>query len=177
MAPTVENINAPRPVFRKPEAEDGSQIWELIRDCKPLDENSMYCNLLQCDHFADTCVVGEVEGEALGWISAYIPPSEPDTIFVWQVAVHERARGMGLGKKMLTHLLNRKECKNVTKLKTTITSDNDASWGLFRSFAKAQDGDLSHEPHYEEEDHFDGRHATENMVTIELAEEARAAAA
>ena len=41
------------PNLRVPTAEDGSAIWELVRSCKPLDENSMYCNLLQCDHFAE----------------------------------------------------------------------------------------------------------------------------
>lgn len=34
------------PRLRKPETTDGSAVWELIRDCEPLDENSMYCNLV-----------------------------------------------------------------------------------------------------------------------------------
>jgi L-2,4-diaminobutyric acid acetyltransferase len=149
-----------------PAAEDGARVWQLIRACEPLDENSMYCNLLQCDHFAETCVIAEIDGEAAGWISAYVPPSEPDTLFVWQVAVHEGARGLGLAKRMLAHILEREVCDGVDMLKTTITRDNDASWALFTGFARDMEAPLSREAHFTRDDHFEGRHATEYMVTI-----------
>ncbi|MFW2589344.1 diaminobutyrate acetyltransferase [Sagittula sp. SSi028] len=164
------------PTLRKPVAEDGAAIWDLVRACKPLDENSIYCNLLQCDHFADTCVLAELDGAVIGWVSGYVKPSEPDTLFVWQVAVGEAARGMGLGGKMLSHLLNREACADVDRLQTTITSDNDASWGLFRKFARTTGGELSHTPHYKQAEHFDGRAKTENMVTIAFAEAVKRAA-
>ena len=54
---------------------------------------------------------------------------------------------------------------------TTITRDNEASWALFRSFARRMGGDLSDEAHYKRDDHFDGQHATEHMVTITLPDE------
>lgn len=163
--------------MRKPEATDGAAIWELVRACKPLDENSMYCNLIQCDHFADTCVVAEMGGEIVGWISGYVRPDTPDTYFVWQVAVAEAARGTGLGTRMLTHLINRDACDDVARLQTTITADNKGSWALFRRFAENQGGQLEDAPHFEREDHFDGAHATEHMVTITLDEEALTRAA
>lgn len=129
----------------------------------------MYCNLVQCDHFADTCVVAERDGDIVGWISAYVLPNDPETLFVWQVAVSERARGVGLGALMLRHLVKRPACKGVTRLQTTITNDNDASWSLFRKFARAQGKDLDFQPHYTRGQHFGNRHATENLVTIKLA--------
>ncbi|MEI4261408.1 diaminobutyrate acetyltransferase [Roseovarius sp. D0-M9] len=156
--------------FRKPDAEDGAAIWELIAACKPLDENSMYCNLIQCDHFRDTCILAELDGAPVGWISGYVMPRDPDSFFVWQVAVSEKARGLGLAKRMLEQLLSREQCENVTRLQTTITKDNDASWALFRSFADAQDGELDHEAHFEKETHFQGEQDTEHMVTIRLPE-------
>lgn len=158
--------------FRKPTAEDGGAIWELIQKCKPLDENSMYCNLIQCDHFADTCVLAELDGKLAGWISAYVLPNDSEALFVWQVAVDGSARGRGLGRRMLAHLLEREECSAVQRMQTTITKDNDASWALFNSFADRMDADLSHEAHFKKEEHFNGAHATEHMVTIDLAEEA-----
>jgi len=163
--------------FRAPRAEDGAAIWDLVRACKPLDENSMYCNLLQCDHFADTCVLVERDGEAVGWISAYVLPGDADTLFVWQVAVSAKARGQGLGSRMLSHLLDREICADVNRLQTTITRDNDASWGLFSRFADKRGGVLSDAPHFTRDEHFDGQHATEHMVTIEFpAEEIKRAA-
>ncbi|MGI3211243.1 diaminobutyrate acetyltransferase [Roseovarius tibetensis] len=153
--------------FRTPSSEDGVDVWDLIRKAGPLDENSVYCNLIQCDHFAETCVIAELDGEIVGWISAFIPPDTPDTLFVWQVAVGEPARGRGVAKKMLTELFSRDVCADVTNLKTTITGDNDASWALFNSFADQMDGELGYEAHYERDVHFAGRHDTEYMVTIE----------
>jgi L-2,4-diaminobutyric acid acetyltransferase len=152
--------------FRAPTSEDGADVWDLIRKSGPLDENSMYCNIVQCDHFADTCVIAELDGVIVGWISAFIPPDTPDTLFVWQVAVGESARGRGVAQKMLKELFERPVCADITRLKTTITADNDASWALFNSFAGNMDAELDHEPHYEEDSHFGGRHATEYMVTI-----------
>ncbi|MER5170820.1 diaminobutyrate acetyltransferase [Thioclava sp. GXIMD2076] len=169
-------MKQPKLTFRKPSAEDGSEIWSLISRCKPLDENSMYCNLLQCDHFRDTCVLVEKDGAPMGWVSGYITPSAPDTFFVWQVAVAPEARGLGLGKRMLSHLLDRPEAAQCTRLQTTITKSNEASWGLFRSFARSAGGELTSKAHFTEDDHFDGHAATEHMVTITFEEEAKVAA-
>ncbi len=144
-------------------------IWELVKSCKPLDENSMYCNIVQAEHFRDTCVVAELDGEIVGWISGHIIPNT-NALFVWQVAVSPKARGLGLGKKMLRHVLERSVCADATCLKTTITKDNDASWALFRSFARSIGGTLAHRPHYTRDAHFDGQAATEHMVTIEMAQ-------
>ncbi len=168
-----KDLDLPRkgtPRLRKPEATDGAEIWELVGNCQPLDENSMYCNLIQADHFRDTCVVAELDGKIVGWISGHMIPGQ-DAFFVWQVAVSADARGLGLGRKMLAHLVARDECADAKEMKTTITKDNEASWGLFRSFARSIGGEMSDEPHFKRDAHFDGQHATEHMVTIELPEE------
>lgn len=163
----IKKAAAPAQItFRKPVSEDGAAVNALIRECKPLDENSLYCNLLQCDHFADTCILAERGGEILGWISGYLPPAEPGAFFVWQVAVSPKGRGLGLARKMLDKLMARDECAEVDTLLTTITADNDASWGLFRSFARRMDAPVEAEAHYERDAHFDGAHATEHLARI-----------
>lgn len=162
--------------LRKPESEDGGAIWELVRACKPLDENSMYCNLIQCDHFRDTCVVAERKGQILGWVSAYVMPNEPDTLFVWQVAVSPDARGLGLGTRMLGHILDRDACADVARMQTTITRSNEASWSLFRKFAQRSLGQLTSQAHFIRDDHFMGLHPTEYMVTIDLPQRMKKAA-
>lgn len=158
---------AKMPCLRKPNATDGAGIWELVRSCKPLDENSMYCNLVQADHFRDTCIVAELNNKILGWISGHIIPNA-DELFIWQVAVSPEMRGMGLGRKMLSHLIKRDACNRAAYLKTTITKDNNASWALFRGFARDVGGALRHKPHFERNTHFDGLHNTEHLVTVSL---------
>ncbi|MCP1336369.1 diaminobutyrate acetyltransferase [Futiania mangrovi] len=151
--------------FRMPEEGDGAQIWALVKE-STLDDNSMYCNLLQCTHFADTCAVAEMDGEIVGWVSGYIPPQEPDVLFIWQVCVSEKARGRGLAKKLILSLLHRPACAEVRRIRSTITADNQASWALFGSVAEKLGTVLTRRPHFTRDNHFDGAHATEHLVTI-----------
>lgn len=138
----------------------------MIAACPPLDTNSAYCNLLQCSHFADTCVVAERDGRILGWISAYRPPSEPECIFVWQVAVHADARGHGLGGRMIEALVERPAVADATTLITTVTEENAASWAMFGGFARRNGMTLTKAPKFEREAHFAGAHDTEWQASI-----------
>lgn len=157
----------PRPLLRKPDATDGAAIWDLVRDCAPLDRNSTYCNIVQADHFRDTCVLAEWQGQIVGWVSGHVIPGD-GALFVWQVAVSPKARGMGLGKRMLRELVARPECRRAPALKTTITRDNAASWALFTGFAAELGGTLTHAPHYLRDAHLGGAAPTEHLVTISL---------
>lgn len=150
--------------LRKPAASDGTAVSELVAACPPLDRNSLYCNLLQCTHFAETSVLAERRGRALGWISGYRLPRQPSTLFVWQVAVHADARGLGLAKKMLAALLERHD--DVMNLQTTVTPDNDASRALFRSLARQAGAELRETAGFDEEEHVGGSHASERLITI-----------
>lgn len=152
--------------LRRPVSTDGARIWRLVAACPPLDRNSMYCNLLQCRDFARTSVLAEMDGEAVGWVSGYRRPDDPSTLFVWQVAVHERARGLGLARRMLLELLGREELRGVVRLQTTITPGNDASHGLFRSIAERQNAAVTESACFDEDRHFEGRHASERLITI-----------
>src|SRR5690606_22171785 len=98
--------------LRLPTPVDAMAVWRLIRSCKPLDENSLYCNLLQCDHFAGTCVAAEhrSDGAIIGWTSSYLLPDDATTLFIWQVAVDDRYQGRGIAKRMLSELLQRPPC-------------------------------------------------------------------
>lgn len=153
-------------LLRKPDSEDGAALHALVGRCKPLDENSTYCNLLQCTHFADTCVAAEMNGELVGFISGYIPPKQPNVLFVWQVAVDEKARGLGLASKMLADLADRDECADVQYIETTITPDNDASWALFRRFADKRGIRTETFILFDSRIHFSGAHKDEHLLRI-----------
>ena len=158
--------NTAQITLRKPESQDGARLHKLVRACKPLDENSTYCNLLQCTHFADTCVAAEMDGDLVGFISGYIPPKQPNTLFVWQVAVHEKARGQGLAKRMLAEIIERSECNQVQFIETTITPDNEASWAMFRSFAYARRMPTEEFILFDSRLHFSGEHKDEHLLRI-----------
>jgi L-2,4-diaminobutyric acid acetyltransferase len=153
-------------VLRMPVADDGPAVSGLVDACPPLDENSRYCNLLQCTDFSDTCIVAERAGEVVGWVSGYRLPAEPATLFVWQVAVHPDARGEGLGKRMLLALLERLSKSGVNALRTTVTKANDASRAMFHSIAGTLDARISERRYFEADRHFDGRHEGEYLIEI-----------
>ncbi|MCA6108623.1 diaminobutyrate acetyltransferase [Bradyrhizobium sp. CNPSo 4026] len=152
--------------MRKPTAMDGPAVTRLIAACAPLDSNSAYCNLLQCTHFADSCIVAERGGQILGWVSGYRPPSEPDSFFVWQVAVAKTARGNGLAQRMINALLDRPFAEGVTHLITTVTDDNAPSWALFNGLARAWGASLKRSAVFERDTHFAGAHTTEWLARI-----------
>lgn len=145
---------------------DGSRIWRLVAACPPLDQNSVYCNLLQCRDFAETSVLAEMDGEAVGWVSGYRRPDDQTTLFIWQVAVHERARGLGLARRMLLGLLERPPLRDIVRMQTTITPDNQPSHALFRSVAEHANAELEESACFDEEEHFEGRHLSERLITI-----------
>lgn len=122
--------------FRTPVPGDGVKIWELVRDAGTLDLNSRYSYLLLCTHFSDTMVVAETGDRCCGFVSAFVPPRQPDTVFVWQIGVDPCTRGRGTGRRLLEELVELPACRGVTTLETTVTPDNAASDALFRSFAR-----------------------------------------
>lgn len=130
----------------------------------------MYCNLLQCTHFANTSVAAvqaNTSGEELiGFISGYLIPERPDTLFIWQVAVSEAARGMGLAGKMLQHILDRSQCDKVRYLETTITESNHASWALFESLSKKLHTSLERSIMFDRDAHLAGGHDSEILVRL-----------
>ena len=152
--------------LRVPTKADRMAVHQLIAHCAPLDPNSAYCNVLQTHHFASTSVVAVDQPSLQGFVSGYVIPDRPDTLFIWQVAVGEKARGHGLAKRMLIELLQRPACQSVRYLETTITRHNTASWALFRSLAVELATDLSECVGFDQDEDFLGQHNTEYLVTI-----------
>lgn len=138
----------------------------LVEASPPLDTNSVYCNLLQCEHFSETSVCARQDDELVGFISGYRIPNRPDTLFVWQVVVAESVRGQGLAFRMLNELLERPSCSGVYFVETTITASNNASQALFRKFADRLAAPAGITPGFDENRHFDGQHESEQLWRI-----------
>ncbi|ETX10660.1 2,4-diaminobutyric acid acetyltransferase [Marinomonas ushuaiensis DSM 15871] len=160
-------MSAEKITFNKPSSIDGMAVHQLVASCPPLDTNSVYCNLLQASHFDETSIAASLEdGELVGFVSGYILPNKVDTLFVWQVAVSEKARGQGLAKKMVSQLLERSICSNVHYIETSITQSNQGSWALFRSLAEQLGTSLEESIMFDKQQHFQNKHDTEFLVRI-----------
>lgn len=152
--------------LQQPDSTLGAKVHQLIRECPPLDGNSLYCNLLQCSHFADTSVAAFIDHRLVGFISAYIKPQQTDTLFIWQVAVHASARQQGLALAMLQHILARPSCQQIHYLETTITENNQASWRLFESLADRLQAPNHKQVLFDKEQHFQHQHDSEWLMRI-----------
>lgn len=152
--------------FIPPTIEHGADIHALIRACRPLDVNSTYAYLLLAHHFAETCVLALEEGRVVGFVSAYVPPRQNDTLFVWQVAVHPDARGRGLGRQMLLALLARESLSHITRLETTVSPGNEASRAMFRAVARAVGASLEERTFFTPEMFGSEGHDEERLLVI-----------
>lgn len=124
--------------FRAASPEDGAALHTLVERGGVLELNTAYSYVLMCDHFGSTTVVAEHDDEIVGFVTAYRPPSHPDTVFVWQIGVDPRMRGRGVARGILQALVKRPACRGVRYLEATVTPTNMASRRLFQSFARTQ---------------------------------------
>ena len=104
-------------------------------------------------------------GREFGFISGYLLPDRDDTLFIWQVAVSSDARGLGLGKAMLKHIIERDEL-DVSYLHTTVGPDNGPSWGMFKSLARDLEAPTHTTLMFSRDTHFDGQHDDEVLLQI-----------
>ena len=148
-----------------PDIGDGADLWRLAGAAQSLDVNSRYSYLLWCRDFAATSVIAR-DGERLaGFITGYLRPTRPDTLFIWQVAVSPTHRRQGLARRMLDHLVDRLIPQGVDLVEATVTPGNLPSTRLFTSFAQARGVELARDELFSEEMLGDG-HEAENRFLI-----------
>ncbi|MEX2479497.1 MAG: diaminobutyrate acetyltransferase [Gammaproteobacteria bacterium] len=153
-------------VLSPPTATDAAAVHELIARCPPLDRNSLYCNLLQCSHFAATCALARDGERTVGFVSGYRPPTDPGVLFIWQVAVDETARGHGLAQRLIRDILARESSAGIDRLHTTVTPSNEASRAMFRRLAESLAAPVEIRPHFDRHIHLAGHAESEELFSI-----------
>ncbi|CAN5482186.1 diaminobutyrate acetyltransferase [soil metagenome] len=126
-------------------------MHRLVGETKVLDLNSTYTYLLMATDFAETSIVAERDGDLCGLITGYHPPTRPEVLFVWQVAVARAARGTGLAATMLDTLAHRvRDCRHghPVTVEATVAPGNSASRALFGAFARRHGVPLIEEPRF-----------------------------
>lgn len=148
---TVVHRNSWGPFLRRPEDTDAVAMHKLVAGTEVLDLNSSYTYLLMATDFADTTIVADRDGDLCGLITGYHPPTRPDVLFVWQVAVARSAQGTGLAGTMLDSLVSRvhrARCGHPVTVEATVAPSNSASRALFGGFARRHGVPLVERPHF-----------------------------
>lgn len=153
-------------MFRHPTIEDAPKIWQLVKDSGTLDLNSIYCYLILCKHFTETCLIAEDNNELLAFVTGYPPPAVQHALFIWQIAVSPQARGKGLALSMLKDLLRRNADNKVTFIETTVSPSNTSSRALFNSLARDLNTELVEIPGFDESLFPTGSHESEPFLHL-----------
>lgn len=158
-------------VLRAPRIADAARLWQIADESQVLDVNSSYAYLLWCRDFATTSVVAESDGRVVGFVTGYLRPEAPGTLFVWQVAVDTDQRGRGTGVAMLDWLVSTVTAPghpaggSVDALETTVSPDNPASIAMFSSLARRRGAEMVRSDLFDP-DVFPDNHAAEDLYHI-----------
>ncbi|AEG31380.1 diaminobutyrate acetyltransferase [Thiomicrospira cyclica] len=154
--------------IRPTQLSDGTGLANLVKASGTLDVNSDYLYFLLADHFSETCAIAVDDKQTpIGFVTAYRLPKDPTTLFIWQIAVAEEARGQGLAKKLLQHLTEQVWFDSINQVVCTISPHNCASNALFESFSDSLNAQLNSKD-YLTTQHLGLSHDPEPYVIIEL---------
>jgi len=137
--------------LRVPQGSDAISMHRLAGATGALDLNSPYAYLLCATDFADTAIVAEDDSDLLGFITGYHPPTRPEVLFVWQVAVAPSAQGRGLASAMLDGLVARVRTDrhgHPLTVEATVAPSNEQSRALFGAFARRHGVPMTEHPHF-----------------------------
>lgn len=116
--------------FRHPDENDAPLIQELARKCPPLDVHTVYTYWVICKFFSESCIIAEDNGVPFAYITAV---ETDDTVFIWQICISEKYRGMKISALLIDFVLNYAEAKNKT-VSVSIDKENTASNSAFQSY-------------------------------------------
>ncbi len=123
--------------YRQPQLNDATRIYELVRNVDALDLNSWYHYAIFARDFADTSLVADVDGQFAGFVTGYIRPTQPDTLFLWQTATTLSHGVSNLGLNLIHELVQTvKVQRGVRYVEATVDPTNKAIAMLFRLLAR-----------------------------------------
>jgi L-2,4-diaminobutyric acid acetyltransferase len=146
--------------------DDSLAMWRLARDSGGLELNTPYAFALLASHFRRTSLVAEEGGKPVAFVAAYRPPTHPESVFVWQIAVGPEHRGRGIASELLRALVRAPACRTVRHLEATVTPSNRASRRLFEGFARSLGVPCEVGPGYDGAQLGEGGHEDEALFRI-----------
>jgi len=114
-------------IIRELKKEDATQVAKLIIQLTKniIDENNFISRIEKLAKVGDyQYFVAEIEDKVIGFAGlAWHPiPSKGLISWVEEVVVDERARGKGVGKKLMNQLLKLAKEKNCSQIKLTVSN-------------------------------------------------------
>jgi len=109
--------------------EDIQEVYEIERKSFPYPFGEV---LISNIYFAapELCFIIEYEGEIVGFLLGGYAAVEKQT-HILSIAISENYRGLGFGKKILLHFLERSSLLNFNSTKLEVNVDNESAIKLY----------------------------------------------
>jgi L-2,4-diaminobutyric acid acetyltransferase len=131
-------MNFNKIIIRKIEFKDASSVYKVVKNCIPLDLNSVYSYSLLGLFFHDTCFVAVLNNSIIGFVSGFITPT-CKSYFLWQIGVLPEYRNSKIALLLLENILKTAKKNLCKKIKLTIDPKNIKSKNLFQKFVEIND--------------------------------------
>lgn len=126
-------------------------MFRIVKESGVLDVNSAYSYLLWGEYFSETSCIAQIDQKVIGFVSGFIQPDAPDTLFVWQIAIDQNYHGKGLATMLLQQLIDQVKNKDINFLEATVTPTNIPSSKLFHKIARNHNTECSIETRFASE--------------------------
>lgn len=122
--------------FRQAEVSDAPSIQSLMKPFKELSLYSEFCCSILIDHYKESTIVATYEGSVVGFAMAHPDESDPEALYLWQVIVAPRFRGLGIMTQLLQNLVDDHQGR---ELKALVHTENKMMTKALFKFAKKHD--------------------------------------
>lgn len=116
---------------------DFLKIHKLAGEIDGIVQHPGHVYKIMADHFGDTFFIAREDNEIdiLGFMMGFMSRKMKGDLFIWQIAVSEKAQGKGLGSKLLQHTIDyAKKLSDCNAVIATVETYNTASQKLFEKF-------------------------------------------
>ena len=149
----------PKIVIRSVRQEDLPSLWDIDTKVMTINEDPNRVFPADYDEFVhrllkvSTLVAVAPQGKILGFLDySYVLPIEMHgKQWNFEVAVDQAAQGLGVGKKLLHHLLVNAQAEKIVKISLRVLGTNPNAIGFYEHFGFQQEG------HYKKEFFLNGR--------------------
>lgn len=113
-----------------------AEVHRLAGRIRGIVQHPAHLYKIMSDHFGDTFFVARETEDGkepiLGFMMGFVSQSIRGHLFVWQIAVTEKAHGKGIGSKLLDHTIDyARKALDCTAVMATVETVNAGSQRLF----------------------------------------------
>lgn len=123
-----------RYTIRKATEKDSAKLRALANRCFPLDVHTPYTYWVLCTQSESNFILMDHDKE-IGFITSI---QSKDHVFIWQIAILEEYRSLGLSKMLIHSVFAYGVERGISEFVVTIAPENQRSFNAFYSYCQKE---------------------------------------